>query len=539
MMALAQTLLRHELPLFFVVILLGLLLGRLQHRGLRLGSAGVLFAGLALAALLSPKVGAGVAVLKEFGLVVFVYCVGLTSAPGLFSAWKRGGLRLNAVVLVGLACGAVVAVAGGRLLGFDRGLIAGIFCGALTNTPALGAATDSLAGTPLALAPVLGYSLTYPIGVLGALAALRAFARIRRAALDVELKRQDERRVEILSANVQVTAAEVIGRSIGELRVREAAGVVVSRVQRKEEVFVPTKYTVLEAGDVLTVVGAEPCIADAVKWFGSRSSQHPEARRDLIDMRRILVSRKALVGRALGELDLDRRFNAQVTRLRRADVDIVPSDDLRLQRGDRLRVVAPAQRLGEISRYFGDSERELAELDYVALALGVSLGLLLARVPLPIAGTSLELGAAGGPLLVALTVGKLGRSGRLVWSIPYEANLVLREFGLLLFLAGVGISAGGNLGQVLNRDGLLMLALGAAVTLLASAVALALASGWARASVTSSLGATTGMQTQPATLSAAFDLCGRSEETYVAYALVYPTAMIGKILLAQLIVILA
>jgi putative transport protein len=336
-----------------------------------------------------------------------------------------------------------------------------------------------------------------------------------------------------------VTVADVIGRSIGELRVRETAGVVVSRVQRKEEVFVPTKYTVLEAGDVLTVVGAEPSIAGAVKWFGARSSQHPEARRDRVDMRRILVSRGALVGRSLDELDLDRRFNAQVTRLRRADVDIVPSGDLRLQRGDRLRVVAPAHRLGELSRYFGDSERELAELDYVALALGVSLGLLLARVPLPIAGTSLELGAAGGPLLVALIVGKLGRSGRLVWSIPYEANLVLREFGLLLFLAGVGISAGGNLGQVLNRDGLLMLALGAAVTLLASAVALALASRWARASVTSSLGAATGMQTQPATLSAAFDLCGRSEETYVAYALVYPTAMIGKIVLAQLIVILA
>jgi putative transport protein len=222
-----------------------------------------------------------------------------------------------------------------------------------------------------------------------------------------------------------------------------------------------------------------------------------------------------------------------------ADIDIVPTDDLCLQRGDRLRVVAPVHRLGEISSYFGDSERELAELDYVALALGVSLGLLVARVPLPFAGTSLELGVAGGPLIVALILGKLGRTGRLVWAIPHEANSVLRELGLLLFLAGVGVSAGGNLGQVLSRDGLLILALGAIVTLVASAVAVTLASTWARSSVTSSLGAMTGMQTQPATLSAAFDLCGRSEETYIAYALVYPTAMIGKILLAQLIVIFA
>ncbi len=256
-------------------------------------------------------------------------------------------------------------------------------------------------------------------------------------------------------------------------------------------------------------------------------------------MRRILVSHQALSGCSLAELELDSKFNAQVTRVRRADIDIVPSDNFRLQRGDRLRVVAPVQRLPEVSRYFGDSERELAELDYVALTLGVALGLLLARVPLPIPGTSLALGTAGGPLIVALWLGKLGRTGPLVWSMPHEANLVLREFGLLLFLAGVGIGAGSHFNDVLSREGLLMLSLGAGITLFAAAAALTLAHTWGRAGVTTSLGAATGMQTQPATLSAAFELCGRSEETYVAYALVYPTAMIGKILLAQLIVMLA
>jgi putative transport protein len=158
---------------------------------------------------------------------------------------------------------------------------------------------------------------------------------------------------------------------------------------------------------------------------------------------------------------------------------------------------------------------------------------------LPVAGTSLELGSAGGPLLVALVLGRFGRTGRFIWSIPYEANLVLRELGLLFFLAGVGLGAGAHLGDVMSRDGVAMLGLGVVVTLLAAGVALPLAHTWGRASVTSSLGAATGMQTQPATLSAAFELCGRSEETLVAYALVYPTAMIGKILLAQLIVLFA
>jgi putative transport protein len=302
--------------------------------------------------------------------------------------------------------------------------------------------------------------------------------------------------------------------------------------------IVPTKYTVLEADDVVTVVGSKEAIEHAVPFFGMRSGEHLEAQRDRVDMRRILVSRHEHVASTLGELGLERRFNAQVTRLRRADVDVVPSDELRLELGDRLRVVAPVGRMPEISAFFGDSERELAELDYVALALGLCAGLLLARLPIPILGTQLMLGTAGGPLLVALALGHLGRSGRLVWSIPYETNHVLRELGLLLFLAGVGVTAGGHLNEVFSRLGLLMLGLGAAVTLVSTTLSLSLTRRWAGVSVASSLGASSGMQTQPATLSAASELCAGSEETYVAYALVYPIAMIGKIVLAQLIILL-
>jgi putative transport protein len=540
MEAVSGLLVRQELLLLFVVIFVGLMLGRLEYRGVRLGSAGVLFAGLALGAWLPHQVESGMTPqLKEFGLVLFVYCVGLTSAPGLFSAWKRGGLRLNLVILVALVVAALSAVVGGRLLGLDRGQIAGVFCGALTNTPALGAVTDRLAGTPLALQPVLGYSVTYPLGVLGALIWFRVFTGARRARLAAEIEQGAQSRGKIGAATLEVAMKDVIGRSIGELRIRDRVGVVVSRLRRHGELTVPSKSTVFAAGDIVTVVGTEPAIQGAIAFFGRLSAEHLESQRDRVDMRRILVSRHELVGRSLADLDLGLQFNAQVTRVRRADVDIIPSEELRLARGDRLRVVAPVARLVEVSRYFGDSERELAELDYVALALGLCLGLILARIPLPIAGTRLELGSAGGPLLVALCLGRLGRTGRLDWSVPYEANLVLRELGLLLFLAGVGVGAGGHLVEVYSRQGLVMLALGAAVTLVATGVALPLAHTWGRASVTSSLGAASGMQTQPATLAAAFDLCGRSEATYVAYAVVYPTAMIGKIVLAQLIALLA
>lgn len=531
----------NELLLLFTVIVLGLLLARLELRGVRIGLAGVLFAGLGLSALVAPRApGLTLAPeLKELGLVLFVYCVGLTSAPGFFAAFRSSGLKLNLAILAALAAGALVAALGGQWAGLDRGHIAGLFCGALTNTPALGAASDQLAGSPLALQPVVAYSVTYPFGVLGALLVFRVFVSRRRERLSAEAAESRARRQpEIVNGNFRVTREQLVDRSIGELRIQSEIGVVVSRLRRDSELIVPTKYTVLRRDDVLTAVGTEAALKRAAQYFGEVSSERLDARRDRVDMRRVLVSKREHIGRSIEELELERRFNAQVTRLRRADLDLVPSPDMRLELGDRLRVVAPTDRLKAVSAFFGDSERELAEIDLVALAIGLCAGLVLGQIPIPVAGTTLELGVAGGPLLVSLIVGRLGRTGPLVWMLPYEASTLLRELGLLLFLAGVGTSAGGMLASVIHQQGLTLVGLGALVTLVTSALTLVLARAWAKASVISSLGVSSGMQTQPATLAAAYELSGRSEETYVAYAVVYPVAMIAKILLAQLLALL-
>ncbi|MEY4578381.1 MAG: hypothetical protein RL701_3084 [Pseudomonadota bacterium] len=203
--------------------------------------------------------------------------------------------------------------------------------------------------------------------------------------------------------------------------------------------------------------------------------------------------------------------------------------------GDRLRVVAPVQHLPELARYFGDSERALAEVDFSALALGLALGLLLAQLPLPFPGGGLKLGNAGGPLLVALLLGHLGRSGSWLWSLPYETNSVLRTWGLLVFLASVGLGSGGALREVLAHEGLSLLLLGALVTFATNLLALLLLHNFCRAGVIESMGCCSGAQTQPATLAVAYELSGRAEQTYVAYAMSYPIAMIAKILMAQLI----
>ncbi len=529
-----------ELLLLFVVVLAGLLLGHIKLGGARLGIAGVLFAGLAFSSWAVPegKILHLAPELKEFGLVLFVYCVGLTSGPGFFTTWRRGGARLNLVVLVALGVGGAVAFLGGMGLGLDRGQIAGVFCGALTNTPALGAATDKLADTALALQPVVAYSATYPFGVLGALVSFRVFSTYQHAALAREKAALRLSRDPIVTLNFKVTNPAIIGRSIGELRIRDDVGVMISRVRRGTEVSVPSKYTVLAKGDVVVAACDESAKAAAISFFGELCEEHVEAHRQFVDMRRVLVSKREHVGRTPNELELAHRFNAQVTRIRRADIDFVASPDTKLELGDRLRVVAPTSQLPKVSLFFGDSQRELAEVDFLGLAMGLTAGLLLAEVPLTLWGTELELGVAGGPLVVALILGRVGRIGRFVWTIPYETNKALRELGLLLFLAGVGINAGSSLGALFSWQGLTLVGLGAAVTLVTTAIVLLGARHWAKSSLITSMGTASGMQTQPATLEAAYEMSGKSDETYVAYALVYPASMIGKILIAQLLAVL-
>ncbi len=542
MASVADFLAQNELFLLFAVIFGGVLLARLQVFGVRLGLAGVLFAGLGLTAWLGddkrPLVIAPE--IKEFGLVLFVYCVGLTSGPGFFSAFRTRGVKLNLAIAISLVLGAVIAVLGGHLLGLSRGLIAGVFCGSLTNTPALGAATEVLSGKSGALEPVLGYSVTYPFGVLGALLCFRLFLFVQRRRLESErASLAPSSKTFIENASCLVTRSEVIEHSIGELEIRDKIGVIVSRVLRHGEQIVPTKYTVLKEGDILGVVGTRAAIRRAIPFFGEPSHIHPDANHESVDMRRILVSNRRLAGCTIKELGLERKFNAQVTRLRRADVDLVPSPEFQIEPGDRLRVVAPRTRMAELAKFFGDSERELADIDFIGLTLGLCAGLVLAKLPISLFGATVTLGVAGGPLLVALIVGRLGRTGEVTWSLPYETNRALRELGLLLFLAGVGVSAGSGLNQLAGSEGLLLFALGAAVTVITTTSALLLARLWAKEGTIASMGASSGMQTQPATLASAFELSGKSEEVYVAYAVVYPVAMIGKILLAQLIALSA
>ncbi|MBX7081111.1 MAG: transporter [Nannocystaceae bacterium] len=523
------------LLLLFAVAGLGYLAGKIEIRGFGLGVSAVLFVGLGLGAL-DPRLRLP-EVVHLFGLSTFVYVVGLASAPGFFASMRRRGLQAAVLALGGVAVAAGMAAVLGTWLGLPSAVIGGLFAGATTNTPALAAVIDAVGETAGQAGPVLGYSLAYPFGVLGVLATIALVPRILGIDYATEpIAREDAPGVgvHIESVTVEITRAlpDVPSRA---LREQLGLDVVFSRVRRGDAVAVVTDDFALRCGDVVGLVGEAAPLDAAVAALGHRVHERLELDRSVIDFRRIVVSNPALAERPLEDAKLA-RFGAVVTRVRRGDIDLVPGLHTVLALGDAVRVVAPRERLPEIAKFLGDSQRALAEIDLISFSLGIGLGLALGNVAVPLpGGGSFSLGFAGGPLLVGLALGRIGRAGPLVWTLPQTASLTLRQVGLVLFLAGVGTRSGWALAEAVRQGGVLGIALaGMAITLAITSFALLLARRWLRLPASIVVGMMAGIQTQPADLAFACERT-KSEVPTTGYAAVYPVATIAKIVAAQLL----
>lgn len=522
-----ELLVAQPLLLVFLVLAVGYAAGRISVAGVQLGIAAVLFAGLAAGALDArlqlPEF------VRSFGLVIFVYSVGITSGPGFVASMRRRGLRDTAWT-VGLLClAAALAALAERVLHLPSGLTAGLFCGALTNTPALAAVLERLpAGS---LSPVVGYSIAYPMGALGLVLALAVARRRWRGDLGGSA-RGGELDVRFLV----VANADAIGRPVKELLSQWGIRARFVRRRRQGEWALLHPDQSLERGDLVTAVGLPAALARLTTHVGVESDEQVELERSGLSHRRIFVSNSSVAGRSLGELRTLTRFGALVTRLRRGDVDLAPEGRTVLELGDRVRVVAPRERMAEISRFLGDSYRALGEIDAVSFGLGAALGLLLGLVSIPLPGGSFfRLGPAGGPLVMGLVLGALGRTGPIVWQLPYSAGLTLRQLGLALFLAAVGVSAGTPFVQTLQAGGgpQLLLA-GTLITVVTAASALWTGRQWLRAPAGVAMGMAAGVHTQPAGLAFANE-AARDESPNLGYASVSPIATVTKILLAQLL----
>ncbi len=538
-MTLALTAL-HDDPilLVFLVAAAGYLVGRIRiggARGFGFGIAAVLFVGIGFGAadptLKVPQP------LWQLGLVLFVYTVGLATGPGFLTALRRRGLGANAAVVTAILAGAAAAAAVGSALGLGGAAIAGTFTGGLTNTPALAGTLEALhdlrpgAGFDEPAGEVLvGFSLAYPIGVTIALAAVFSLARRR------ELSGAPPAADEALVVRTALVERD-LHASLGDIRARLAGRVTFGRLKRDAVSRLATDDIEPRTGDLISVVGAEPAVATAIAELGRESAEHVELEREELDFRRIVVSSRDVAGRTLGELDLPERLGGTVTRVRRGDVDMLATPELALELGDRVRVVAPRAQMSAISAFFGDSYRALRELDVLSFSVGVALGLALGAIEVPLpGGGSFSLGFAGGPLLVGLALGAIGRTGPIVWQLPHSANLTLRQFGIVVFLAGVGVNSGQAFGDtIVSREALGVLATGAAVAASGAIVTVAAGLVLLRLPIATLAGVVAGMQTQPAVLASAAEREQSDTELNVGYVTVVPLAMIAKIVLAPIL----
>ncbi len=539
-----QLLLNNPLLLLFVVAGIGYPLGRIKVRGTSLGVSAVLFVGLAVGAL-HPDLKLP-EIVYQLGQVLFIYTIGLSTGSAFFNSFRRKGLRDNLLAAGVIALGALLTGLAHSLLHLKATFTAGLFAGSMTNTPALAALLEYIkAAVPANLQdallsePVIAYSLTYPAGVIATILVIYGFQR----AWKVDYQREARELRDLGYAHeplqnrtITVTRPEVTGLPIRELIPQHHWNILFGRNKHDGRLAITTGQTRLAVGDVVNLIGSQEDLDRTVPAIGEPASEHLEQDLSKFDKRRFFVSNPAVTGKRLRDLQLLERFGAIVTRIRRGDSELLPRADTLLAPGDQVRVVAEYAKMETLADLFGDSYRAISEIDILSFSLGIALGLLLGLVPIPLpGGLVIHLGTAGGPLIVALALGALGRTGPMVWTLPYSANLTLRQIGLVLFLAGIGTRSGyAFISTLKSGGGLLLLAAGVAITCIVTSTALVIGYRLLKIPMGLLIGMVAGMQTQTAVLGFALEQTGSDLPT-IGYAAIYPMATVFKIVLAQVL----
>ncbi|WP_353858467.1 putative transporter [Azospirillum formosense] len=531
---------------------LGLALGHIRLRGVGLGIGGVLFAGIAVGHVAKQ---AGVTLnaemmefIRDFGLILFVYTIGIQVGPGFFAALKKSGLALNglALLMVGSSILLTALLVLFDLVPLGSGL--GVFAGGVTNAPALAASQQVLkevgADAAVMALPGLAFAVTYPFGIAGNLLAM-AVVRIAFRIDPQEEARAFEaaRRAEVAALDtmdIAVTNPALRGVRLGDLTLLPSLGVCASRLLRGGQLRVPGEDTRLEEGDVLHMVGPRPKLEQVRLLMGREADVRLTTKGSDLRWERIVVTANPALGKSIAALNLKGACDVVVSRVNRAGVELVPNAALKLQFGDILTVIGKPGDLKAAARIIGNSERRLQTVEMIPVFVGITLGALLGAVPLFLPGmpAPLRLGMAGGPLIAAIVLARIGHIGPLVWFMPPAANLALREIGIVLFLAVLGIASGDRFVETMaSGAGLPWMAWGVLVTLVPLLLTGLLARGVMKLNFLSVCGVLAGAQTNPPGLAYANAVVA-SEAPALAYATVYPLAMCLRILAPQLLVLM-
>lgn len=541
----------HIVALYAFVIAAGGLLGKIKFFGISLGVTFVLFVGILAGHFGFTGNPAILSFVQDFGLILFVFCIGLQVGPSFFSSFKRGGITLNllavGIVFLNIAVALILYFAlQGRV---DIPMMVGILCGAVTNTPGLGAANEALQqlhyqGPEIAM----GYACAYPLGVMGIILSMiiiRYICRVDVKQDSDEIQKEEEANPHMkpYTISLKVQNEALSGKTLSQVQNFLARDFVCTRIIQDGHMITPNANTVLRLGDRMFLVCAEDDSEAIMAFIGPKIEQDWDATNQQdkpMVSRRILVTQPNINGKTLGELHFSSMYGVNVTRVNRSGMDLFAARQLRLQVGDRVMVVGPQDAIERVANLLGNQLRRLDHPNIVTIFVGILCGILFGSLPIAIPGmpTPVKLGLAGGPLIISILIGRFGHKVKLVTYTTMSANLMLREVGLVLFLASVGIKAGENFVQmVVEGDGVLYVGLGFLITFIPLIITGIIARWHHRVNYFTLMGLIAGSNTDPPALAYANQIAG-NDAPAVGYSTVYPLTMFLRILTAQLFILL-
>lgn len=536
-----------------LVAVVGLFIGNVKFRGVGLGIGGVLFGGIIVGHFVSQ---AGMTlssdmlhVIQEFGLILFVYTIGIQVGPGFFASLRVSGLRLNLFAVLIVIIGGLVTAILHKLFDIPLPVVLGIFSGAVTNTPALGAGQQILRdlGTPMAMVDQMGmsYAMAYPFGICGILFTMWMLRVIFRVNVETEAQQHESTRTNggalIRTINIRVENPNLHNLAIKDVPILNGDKVICSRLKREETLKVPSPETVIQLGDLLHLVGQPADLHNAQLVIGQEVDTSLSTKGTDLRVARVVVTHENVLGKRIRDLHFKERYDVVISRLNRAGVELVASSDISLQFGDILNLVGRPSAIDAVANVLGNAQQKLQQVQMLPVFIGIGLGVLLGSIPVFVPGfpAALKLGLAGGPLIMALILGRIGSIGKLYWFMPPSANLALRELGIVLFLSVVGLKSGGDfIHTLVDGEGLSWIGYGALITAVPLITVGILARMLAKMNYLTMCGMLAGSMTDPPALAFANNLHPTSGAAALSYATVYPLVMFLRIITPQLLAVL-
>lgn len=536
-----------------LVAVVGLFIGNVKFRGVGLGIGGVLFGGIIVGHFVSQ---AGMTlssdmlhVIQEFGLILFVYTIGIQVGPGFFASLRVSGLRLNLFAVLIVIIGGLVTAILHKLFDIPLPVVLGIFSGAVTNTPALGAGQQILRdlGTPMAMVDQMGmsYAMAYPFGICGILFTMWMLRVIFRVNVETEAQQHESTRTNggalIRTINIRVENPNLHNLAIKDVPILNGDKVICSRLKREETLKVPSPETVIQLGDLLHLVGQPADLHNAQLVIGQEVDTSLSTKGTDLRVERVVVTNENVLGKRIRDLHFKERYDVVISRLNRAGVELVASSDISLQFGDILNLVGRPSAIDAVANVLGNAQQKLQQVQMLPVFIGIGLGVLLGSIPVFVPGfpAALKLGLAGGPLIMALILGRIGSIGKLYWFMPPSANLALRELGIVLFLSVVGLKSGGDfIHTLVDGEGLSWIGYGALITAVPLITVGILARMLAKMNYLTMCGMLAGSMTDPLALAFANNLHPTSGAAALSYATVYPLVMFLRIITPQLLAVL-